>query len=48
MEKLTNIHPGEILLQEFLIPPGISVYRLAKEHFFLKRAFLKLSKEIEE
>jgi addiction module HigA family antidote len=33
MEKLTIIHPGEILLQEFLIPMEISAYRLAKETF---------------
>lgn len=33
MEKLENIHPGEILLQEFLIPMEISAYRLAKETF---------------
>lgn len=33
MEKLTNIHPGEILLEEFLNPMGISAYRLAKETF---------------
>lgn len=33
MEKLKNIHPGEILLEEFLIPMGISAYRLAKETF---------------
>ncbi|MFM8933640.1 MAG: HigA family addiction module antitoxin [Gemmataceae bacterium] len=25
------IHPGEILMEEFLIPLGISQYRLAKE-----------------
>ncbi|MCZ6561483.1 MAG: HigA family addiction module antitoxin [Deltaproteobacteria bacterium] len=25
------IHPGEILLEEFLIPMGISQYRLAKD-----------------
>ncbi|MFN5032430.1 MAG: HigA family addiction module antitoxin [Flavobacteriia bacterium] len=30
MEKLSNIHPGEILLEEFLIPMEISAYRLAK------------------
>jgi len=29
MEKLINIHPGEILLQEFLIPMGVSAYRLS-------------------
>ena len=33
MEKLNNIHPGEVLLEEFLKPMGISAYRLAKETF---------------
>jgi antitoxin HigA-1 len=33
MEKLNNIHPGEILLEEFLNPMEISAYRLAKETF---------------
>jgi addiction module HigA family antidote len=33
MEKLKNIHPGEILLEEFLIPMEISAYRLSKETF---------------
>ena len=28
---LSNIHPGEILLEEFLKPMGITQYRLAKE-----------------
>jgi len=31
MERLKNITPGEILQEEFLIPMGISQYRLAKE-----------------
>jgi addiction module HigA family antidote len=31
MNKLPNIHPGEVLREEFLIPMGISQYRLAKE-----------------
>jgi addiction module HigA family antidote len=31
MEKLPNIHPGEVLLEEFLIPMAISQYRLAKD-----------------
>ena len=31
MKKLKNIHPGEILLKEFLIPMGISAYKLSKE-----------------
>lgn len=30
MNRLPNIHPGEILLHEFLEPMGISKYRLAK------------------
>ena len=29
--ELDPVHPGEILLQEFLIPMGITQYRLAKE-----------------
>lgn len=33
MENLKNIHPGEILLEEFIIPMEISAYRLAKETF---------------
>ena len=28
--KLPPVHPGEILLEEFLLPMGISQYRLAK------------------
>jgi len=31
MEKLPNIHPGEVLQEEFLIPLQITPYRLAKE-----------------
>ena len=31
MEKLSNIHPGEVLLEEFLIPLNISAYRLSKD-----------------
>jgi len=33
MEKLNNIHPGEILNEEFLIPLKITAYRLSKETF---------------
>ena len=29
--KLSPIHPGEVLMEEFLNPMGISQYRLAKE-----------------
>jgi addiction module HigA family antidote len=31
MEKLTNIHPGEVLLEEFLLPMEVSAYRLSKD-----------------
>ena len=31
MEKLPNIHPGEILFEEFLKPMKITPYRLSKE-----------------
>lgn len=31
MKKLPNIHPGEVLEEEFLKPLNISAYRLAKE-----------------
>jgi addiction module HigA family antidote len=31
MEKLLNIHPGEILLEEFLRPMNISAYKLSKD-----------------
>ena len=31
MRQLRNIHPGEVLKEEFLKPMGISVYRVSKE-----------------
>jgi len=31
MERLGNIHPGEILLEEFLKPMQISAYKLSKD-----------------
>ncbi len=31
MDRLRNIHPGEILQEEFLDPFDITAYRLAKE-----------------
>lgn len=31
MEKLANIHPGEILLTEFLEPLEITAYRVSKD-----------------
>jgi len=33
MQKLKNIHPGEVLLEEFLLPLEITAYRLSKETF---------------
>jgi addiction module HigA family antidote len=31
MTKIPNIHPGEILLEEFLKPLGLTAYRLSKD-----------------
>ena len=31
MKRLKNIHPGEILTEEFLLPLEISAYRLSKD-----------------
>lgn len=31
MNTLKNIHPGEVLQEEFLTPLGITAYRLARE-----------------
>ncbi len=31
MAKLKNIHPGEILQEEFLIPLNVSAYKLSKD-----------------
>jgi len=31
MARLKNIHPGEVLLEEFLLPLNISAYKLAKD-----------------
>ncbi len=31
MNKMKPVHPGEVLLEDFLKPMGISQYRLAKE-----------------
>ncbi|HAD96653.1 MAG TPA: addiction module antidote protein, HigA family [Cryomorphaceae bacterium] len=33
MTRLKNIHPGEVLKEEFLDPMDISAYRLSKETF---------------
>ena len=31
MKTLKNIHPGEVLQEEFLLPLNITAYRLAKD-----------------
>jgi addiction module HigA family antidote len=31
MARLKNVHPGDVLAEEFLSPFGISAYRLAKD-----------------
>ncbi len=31
MAKLKNIHPGEVLSEEFLVPFNITAYKLAKD-----------------
>ncbi len=31
MKKIKNIHPGEVLNEEFLIPLEVSAYRLSKD-----------------
>lgn len=31
MKKLPNIHPGEVLLEEFLLPMGLSQNAVARE-----------------
>jgi addiction module HigA family antidote len=31
MNKHINVHPGELLREEFLVPMGITPYRLAKD-----------------
>ena|SRR5687767_11790593 len=33
MSRLKNIHPGEVLKEEFLEPLGITAYRLSKDIF---------------
>ena len=45
MEKLKNIHPGEILNEEFLIPMKITAYRLAKETFIPQTRISEIIKE---
>jgi len=43
-EKLKNIHPGEILKEEFLDPMEITAYRLAKDTNLLQTAISDIIK----
>ena len=45
METLKNIHPGEILMEEFLKPFGITAYRLSKETFIPQTRVSEILKE---
>ncbi|HAA01051.1 MAG TPA: addiction module antidote protein, HigA family, partial [Flavobacteriales bacterium] len=31
MKRIRNIHPGEVLLEEFLLPMAITAYKLSKD-----------------
>ena len=44
MKPLNNIHPGEILLEEFLMPLNITAYRLAKDTFLPQTRISKITK----
>ena len=45
MKNLQNIHPGEILLEEFLKPLGISAYKLSKDTFLPQTRISEITKE---
>jgi antitoxin HigA-1 len=31
MARIKNIHPGEVLKEEFLVPMGVSAYKLSRD-----------------
>ncbi|MCK5400298.1 MAG: HigA family addiction module antidote protein [Flavobacteriaceae bacterium] len=45
MSNLKNIHPGEILLEEFLKPLGITAYRLSKDTFIPQTRISEIIKQ---
>lgn len=45
MKKIPNIHPGEILNEEFLKPMRISAYRLSKETLIPSSRISQIIKE---
>ena len=44
LDNLKNIHPGEILLEEFLKPLEISAYRLSKDTFIPQTRVSEITK----
>jgi antitoxin HigA-1 len=44
MERLQNIHPGEVLYEEFLLPFEISAYRLSKDTGILQTRLSEIIK----
>ena len=44
MKRLNNIHPGEILSEEFLIPMNITAYRLVSPAVSLHSSALRLER----
>jgi len=45
MDTLKNIHPGEILLEDFLKPLEISAYRLSKDTFIPQTRISEIIKQ---
>ena len=45
MSRLKNIHPGEILLEEFMIPLEITAYKLAKDIYVPQTRISEIIKE---
>ena len=45
MSTLKNIHPGEILLEQFLKPLEISAYRLSKDTFIPQTRISEIIKQ---
>ena len=44
MARLKNIHPGEVLREEFLEPMEISVYKLSNETFIPQTRIIQILK----
>lgn len=44
MKKLRNIHPGEVLMEEFLRPLEITAYRLSKDLYIPQTRISQIQK----